>query len=348
VQKKKEISAIKKIQFSIVSILLFALAIVCVGEIILRIISEPEGPYYKKAKLDNDLGWRTKAFYNEDYKINTTLGEQYSVKFETTHKGFRHFGNVNSTKKKLLVIGDSYTQAVEANTDSIYAKHLADSLNLELFSYGQAGYGTYQQLLILTEFIDTINPDMVIVQMCDNDFIDNYAPLEYTSNYKVGVERPYLDINGNHFTQVAKPRYQRFLDKSLFLGGIRKRIETLFHKKEKLAQHQIGLKGLKYKPYKESKDITGVILDELKKTIDDVPILLFLVANFEPYRADLIDLCIQKNIPYSISPIDELKKLENNKVDIRTDDGYHWSEIGHRKIAEFLISDVNSNLNIRN
>jgi len=225
--KKKQVSFTKALSYWVVGILILGLIILIPAELVTRLLQD-KSPYYKSAFIDNHYGWKTKANYKEQKKIDVIHGESYTVDYNTGHEGFRPYGDPNSSLPKLLVIGDSYTQAVEANNGRAYADVLADSLGLELFTYGQAGYGTYQQYLILHAYIDAIRPQILLLQVCDNDFIDNYTPLEYTSNYKVGEKRPYLQQDGTTTFERPVPKWQRIIDKSAFLEILRKKFQTTF------------------------------------------------------------------------------------------------------------------------
>jgi hypothetical protein len=62
-----------------------------------------------------------------------------------------------------------------------YYALLAEKLNnLEVFAYGAGGYSTLQKYLILDEFIDRIRPQILLLQLCSNDFFDNDYDLEHS------------------------------------------------------------------------------------------------------------------------------------------------------------------------
>ncbi len=337
-----QFSLLRKLQFTLVAILGFAFVIIGVGELIMRLTSPEKGVYYRKADTDDKLGWKAKAHYTQTYEVNTKRKQVYPVKFATLEGGFRHFGEVSTDKQKLLVVGDSYTQAVEANTDSIYAKHLANALDMELFCYGQAGYGTLQQTLVIEAYLDTIRPDMLVLQMCGNDLIDNHAKLEYQSNYKVGLRRPYLNADNTIAYQVPKPLVQRLLEPSLFLDLIRKKLAVVSYDEEQVAQYKIGKQGKGYKPYAESLEITGRILDRLQQSLEGIPMIVLLVSSDQPYTSDIVALCQERGIPCFPEPLKHLKQLEFKKLDVKSSDGYHWTELGHRIIAEQLLIQLDS------
>jgi len=91
-----------------------------------------------------------------------------------------------------LVIRMVLKQAMEVSDDKAYFSLLGESLDAEIFALGTGGYGTLQSYLMLRNWIDTIQPDAVILQFCTNDFINNHYELEKNSIYNNnGLKRPY-------------------------------------------------------------------------------------------------------------------------------------------------------------
>ena len=342
--QKPPISRSKALVYWIVTILLFFIIIWIPGEIITRLNAD-NTPYYKKAALDEHLGWRTKPHYSAKSTVQVKKGKPYPVTYETGEHGFRPYGNLSSTRKKLLVVGDSYTQAVEANNGNTYADHLAHGTDTELFCYGQAGYGTTQQYLFIQEHIDEINPDLLVLQVCGNDFIDNYAPLELVSNYKVGEKRPYMDLDGNITHHRPIPTWQRYNDKSEFLKLLRKKVQTTMSKKVVSAQKHINDKGQDYQPYKKSIGITSLGLKKIKAIADkkNVPMVVIIAGYIQPYVKDMKAICDQQNIICLTQPAKELRKQENQlKQPVRCADKYHWTELGHKVIAENMLDTIST------
>jgi len=110
---------------------------------------------------------------------------------------FLRFGDPDSTRLKVLIVGDSFTQAVEVAPDKAYFSRLADMLPVEVFAIGALGYGTLQEHLLLDRWLDRIRPDVVVVQVCGNDYINNDHELESCSHVNRHLlRRPYLADDG--------------------------------------------------------------------------------------------------------------------------------------------------------
>ncbi|MEO8500125.1 MAG: SGNH/GDSL hydrolase family protein [Vicinamibacteria bacterium] len=109
-------------------------------------------------------------------------------------RGVRRFGDENTLRPRLMVLGDSFTAGRGIGRRPDYATLLGKSLGVEVFSYGGEGYSTAQELMVLRRFAPRIRPDVVLLQMSSNDFINNSEELEAASflnnNLKV---RPYLE-----------------------------------------------------------------------------------------------------------------------------------------------------------
>src|SRR5438552_2866004 len=70
---------------------------------------------------DEMLGWRVAPDQNETYKMTDATGTVYLVRYKTGPHGFRLFGNPNSTDEtKVLIIGDSFTHAINVSNDQTY------------------------------------------------------------------------------------------------------------------------------------------------------------------------------------------------------------------------------------
>ena len=63
--------------------------------------------------LDDTLGWRARAGYQDLHVVTetTSKGVKYPIKRSQKEYGFRMFGDLHSTRPKVFVIGDSFTQA---------------------------------------------------------------------------------------------------------------------------------------------------------------------------------------------------------------------------------------------
>ena len=137
------------------------------------------------------IGWRPAA----DTEIDRDVRGFGRVKYRTVRGGFRVFGDPTTSKRKVLVIGDSFTEGETVSTgDAYYERIQRERPDLEVFAFGGGGWGTLQEYLLLDEWVDEVHPDLVLVQMHPNDLINNSHALESRSTTDNNqMTRPYWE-----------------------------------------------------------------------------------------------------------------------------------------------------------
>ena len=181
----------KKVIFSVITLMLSCVAVLLLSEGVLRcwyfIHNQLEPPL---AYRDDYLGWRPTAHLSFEQK-RKNYGE---ISFTSTRDGFRRFGDVKTDKIKILVVGDSFTQAYHVSDGNAYYDYLASSdLQMEVFAIGVGGYGTLQQAMVLEQYLPLVSPDLILWQFSGNDFINNDLFLEaHSSENSSHMRRPFL------------------------------------------------------------------------------------------------------------------------------------------------------------
>ena len=142
-------------------------------------------------QIAKTIGWRPVANFSSDGDV-PGFGR---VRYSTTRDGFRVYGDPATSKPKILVIGDSYTEAAMVTDGETYYHRLARARpDLEFFAIGGGGYGTLQEYLLLDASVDTIKPDVVLLQMHPNDLVNNSHALESRSTTNNNqMNRPYWE-----------------------------------------------------------------------------------------------------------------------------------------------------------
>ena len=128
-------------------------------------ISDKEG-YYKKGRVA------------QDFKINSHGFRDKERTYEKKEGVFR-----------ILVLGDSYTQALQVPLEKTFPYILEEKLNseggkrFEVLNLGISGFGTDQEYLTLKYYGLIYHPDFVILQFfIGNDVINNSLILESRAN----------------------------------------------------------------------------------------------------------------------------------------------------------------------
>ena len=137
------------------------------------------------------IGWRPVA----NLLVERDLPAFGHVRYQTTRDGFRVYGDPSSSKVKVLVLGDSFTEGETVSSGETYYEQLSRLRpDLEIFGIGGGGYGTLQEYMLLDESVDAIKPAMVLVQMHPNDLINNSHALESRSTTDNNqLTRPYWE-----------------------------------------------------------------------------------------------------------------------------------------------------------
>ena len=153
-------------------------------------------------QLDHELGW---------FHIPGASGHwfnpynEYNVEVWINSHGLRdrQYTYVKpSGVRRILVLGDSYAEALQVPLEQTFHERLEQRLNatgdgpVEVISAGVAGYGTDQELLLFRRLGVRYDPDLVLLAFFPgNDFMNNYRPLE-VANFGSEQKRFFKLVNG--------------------------------------------------------------------------------------------------------------------------------------------------------
>lgn len=159
---------------------------------------------------DDLLGWKPKANFSARMKVRNQTGDEYEVDHSSGRSGFRAFGDLSGTRKRVLIVGDSFTSDPYTNNGEAYFGIVGKRLPVEVFAIGGGGYGTLQELLLVRQFVDLIKPDIFVLQYCTNDISDNSFDLEDRTSHVRNQKnlRPYL-VGGSIIYRL--PKYHPYL-----------------------------------------------------------------------------------------------------------------------------------------
>src|SRR6185503_18661884 len=130
------------------------------------------------AQPDAVLGWRPLENVRATGFSTNKDGTQTPFQASYDARGFRAWGNLSSGRPRILAVGDSFTWAEGISDDRTWFATLGRAADVEMFGYGAGGWGTLQEALAIERHIGTVRPDLVVLQMTSNDFIDNSCDLE--------------------------------------------------------------------------------------------------------------------------------------------------------------------------
>ncbi len=289
---------------------------------------------------DQTLGWRTAENVEIHAKSQDFGGQQYDVFYSTKRGGTRSVPDSRTGKTKVLVLGDSFTMAAGVSDDQTYYNLLARQIGLDITAYGGGGYGTLQESMILKELLQKNEYDLILLQFCANDFINNSLILERASKYNNNaMRRPYLSEEGKIIYATPVP----FSGMSLFLMSHSKLVYMLTMQRimrnaqdadsvEKYIQQQ----GLEHPGMRDSVETTRQLLKMTREISDDIPLMVFCSDQIEPYASALQDILQQENIAYINGVGDAIQQARERGETVTVIDGAHWNVQGHEIVAGVL------------
>lgn len=294
--------------------------------------------------IDDKLGWKAKENYHFKKMSRSSERLPYKVEGKTDKWGFRSFGNLIQPlrKCKVMIVGDSFTHALEVSDNQTYYSFLTKDLPIEIFAYGTIAYGNLQEFMIIDEYIDRLKPDILILQLCTNDFINNSYDLEYRSiinNQR--LRRPYLSESGEIYyaTPAYMPEVRNWLAMhSRLFSFVFRRIDLLQAKITGYKSIEGNIESLNgdLLEYKHSVIITKMILQKIRERAKDINIYAFVVDHTEPFYTDFRNICDSVGIIF-IDGIAEAVKQSYKQGDfVFVQDEGHWSLKGHEVAGEKL------------
>jgi lysophospholipase L1-like esterase len=300
----------------------------------------------KRGALRDDptLGWVPRESYRNAHGQMTHGGSRYVVRFSQNSSGMR-VCNAPKGGKTILFVGDSYTEAWEANDGREYFCVAAAELGASAQALGAGGYGTLQERMILDRLLATMRPDLVVVQICYNDFINNDYDLEKTSwQNNHFAKRPYWRsgrvelLFPTHFGvwfEEAR-RYSRVMS-NLYDGLVNRTAFTAHSVEEDIEAGRSEL-GLAIAA-RETREIFGQIARLTRGT----KVVGMAVDLKEPYLTSFRQIFRESNIPLLEEPAMAVTAAAAQGVDVFAADGVHWSETGHKIVGEALAHAIQSN-----
>jgi hypothetical protein len=335
---------------SILSVLLLLVAGLVIGEVAIRTVHlvrdgipfmETPSGRVGAIVLDPRLGWRATDWYMQDLVETTAGGAIYPIHRSQGAHGFRQYGNVQTREAKLLVIGDSFTQASAVSDDKTYHALLKGRLGIEVFAYGTGGYGTLQEYMILDEVMDVIQPTVMLWQFCTNDFINNDHALEIASTINNnGWTRPYWEQGQIHLHS-PKPsglqvrewisRHSRFL---YFMASRADRLRA--RTAPESVERVIGREGFAHPGFARSVKTTDELMARVRARAGSIPIHAFSCENEEPYNTAFEGIARRHAIQYWKDVPDAVHDALKAGEDVLASDG-HWNARGHALVADRLV-----------
>lgn len=295
-----------------------ALILVSIGfslvliEIALRLFfPQPLGPV--QFAVDPDLGFIPVP----NQKAVRTLPGVYAYRYSNNSMGLRGPEIHAKTKPRILVLGDSFTYGIGVNDEETFCSILQSLLpGNEIINAGNGGKGTDYALKFYRTKGKPLDPDVVVLVFCGNDFSDNQLNVYYSP-----------DLTPKVLSQ-QKPFITRFAiyDWLITHSHVAGLLKSLSIKREgPPADHS-------FRPLPPDEELTEKYLRAL---LTDVPSLkLFYIA---PYDQNGV------REQEAFKRVCERLKVKPTYLQIGAEDYLaegHWKPSGHRKVAQIILSTL--------
>ncbi|HAJ79849.1 MAG TPA: hypothetical protein DCO75_08760 [Fibrobacteres bacterium] len=240
---------------------------------------------------------------------------------------------------RIVILGDSFTEALQVDIDSAYHQHLSRLLNLtntkkyEIIAMGRSGMGTLEELLWYQREGRKYHPDIVVCAFyIGNDFRDNSRRL--SNVHKRTILKPFLNQDGSIDNSFIKTREYRFrktitpiLRFSRFFTFIMRKIELIQQSKKKqnsIPEFPLDLYILKKNydiVWQQALETTAQILRTFNTEVQKDSAKFIVIGIPDSYQINGATPLSQ----YSSSPIDiDLNKPDSVLSDIATVNGFQY------------------------
>jgi len=292
---------------------------------------------------DDELGWRMAANLDVTYPTNDGEGTPYEVHLSFDADGFRNCGPSESTDAEcpvLLCVGDSFTAAGEVSDGETWYCRAAELLGARARGFGSGGYGTLQELTALRRHIGRVDPDIVVLQWCSNDFVNNSRELElrsFANNH--AMRRPYRTPDGG--VEFAVPQtlggLRRFARTRSRLAGAALALLDRSMASREGVEDEIKRVGIDHAGLRRSMETSATLLRDMREACGDRPLFVFEVTDEAPWNAALAEICDEAGVE-RIPGVAEAVDADGLKA--KANDKGHWSPLGHdiaaQRIAAYL------------
>jgi len=288
-------------------------------------------------RYDSEIGvWHKKNF--SAYCIS----ECYKNRYIYNEKGLpKEITPYDTNKNDIVLLGDSFVEAMMVKNEQIIHNELAKQLNLKynVLNYGVSGTSPVQAFIILKKKVDFSRLKYIIqfVEL-DGDLLE-VNPQNHNS-----MSRPKVYVTFNSLTDyhVIPPRAITFKDKvSDFLGEyqlyffIKKLIYSIQEKLAKKTSKNIKNEHKEKDLSENWRNLEGAIFQtyQLAKQ-HHVKFLLAINSRDEKKKEQLKTFLKTHNIP-SLSLQDQAKEMDIKLKRYKCD--AHWTDATHGEIAHIII-----------
>ena len=244
-----------------------------------------------------------------------------------------------------MLIGDSFANAPFASNEKMFYSLIdkefkKNNLFYEWFVGGAGGYGTLQQYILLKNHIKKIDPSVIILQFCSNDFENNSYNLEKKTIVRSQkFRRPYLinktivknnSIEAKIYRVLSNNSYV-FNTIDLILSNIQyRKYSGYFFEKPKEGE------------YEESIAITNELISKIVNLTNNKTRIYSINCSIEDKKKTEAWLSIANKLGIIalIKPNQMLEIAEKNGSDIWHRDRGHLNNLGNKIYGKSIANEI--------
>jgi hypothetical protein len=260
---------------------------------------------------------------------------EFEMTFTTNSMGFRGAEPESESKRTLLFLGDSFTMGYGVSDGEEYPalikKKLAEihgGTYFNVVNTGMAGNGNGRWVKFLGNELGNIEPSLVVFQMLDNDFSDNFTEGLFS-----------LDESGDLYELPLQKSKMRTIQQVVDSIRLVSNSHLYSFLRERLWYRGLGLnrqQGVNEEVEKDTDELTYRLLIEAIEICNEAnhSALLLVVDITGDRLARLRQIADQYEVPYLEIPG---KKDRPNLY--YTVDG-HWNKSGHVAAADLIMNKI--------
>ena len=238
---------------------------------------------------------------------------------------------------RIIVLGDSHTEAyVVSDGETWYElleKELDKNRSVEIIPFGVGGWSTDQQLLAYLYYARRFSPDLVILQMSDNDIAFNSLDTYWRGR------KPWFERHGEVLVLQGVPT-PNFRNTGLFSNELLSKSSLLLWVEAVLRRQEIERAVTQEADMDEAWRITELLIRDLKSIVesDHARLIGFMADAYRDSESQLKQIFHRQGVPY----------LETRDAYPGDFDSYwiksHWNQRGQQKVALRLLPQIESYL----
>ncbi len=330
----------------LISLPSFFIAFIFLEVITRLILTASDSP---KVAFNPTLGMIYKPSQNGKYIKGTEMKAIYKINNEGWNSTHNYKTDKASETLRVAVVGDSFVEAFQVDYDKSYPyvleNHLKESgIKSEIYSFGHSGSNLVHYLETLKYVDQHFKPDLYIVNIVDNDFKESFYGIARKDNWSVTLANTKID-------QISPQESKNLLVKqiartSAFIRYLTINLDVINNSKIANKIFYSDLKNYKQDVYRpdihDMEIVVSWVLDEYKKASNS-NLVLVLDANtkyqdpeYPAYRALITKLSREKQI--DLIDLEGPFKHDQNPDDFIWKGDYHWTEKGHKLVADSLFN----------